>query len=159
VFKNFSAVILQKKEICKKTIAFFVVILLILSGCQSTYNYSVNPDNFHSEDIEYIKKISLKDSSEIYCETLKKKYVKSDTGGAIALLKTDTVFFNKSGEKSYKLQDSTKILFLEDIKKISLEKTETNWKKTALITGGVVLSILVISVIAYIIDPPKQGGL
>jgi len=65
-------------------------------------------------------KALVQDCGEIYCETLKKNYIKSDTGSAIALLKTDTVFLNISGEESYKLHDSTKILSLKDIKKISL---------------------------------------
>jgi len=136
-------------------LTLFVLLSFTLTSCVTYYTKDITPQEFESisnPELETVSKIITKDSV-INTNPYKVWYKRAES--SLILEKIDSLLVNNTVPYGYKLKKSLTELKLSDVYKITTENSKFSFGKTMMWTGIVVGTILVITLIAALISPPK----
>lgn len=130
----------------KFKITFLNIFLIIcytasLYSCETTRSYSVNPDSIGKISSQEITRIELKNGETINCRNMIIKFENGTDSARYIILRSYT-----SGA-DFKTYWTEKRIPEKDIRKIYLEKTETNNTKTVIYVSGIVIALILIALV------------
>ena len=139
-----------------KLLIYMIVLSFIssLSGCTTTETLRFENEHvYYKKDYEIIK-IILKDATVIDLRGIPIQYYKEykDDKEVIVYTITDTTWIT---ERSYTTSTDTNIIKIDEIKAITMEKTEIDAIKTILITFGIIAVIALYILIAFAVERPE----
>ena len=135
-----------------KLLAFVLVTSLILSisGCATTETHRVKAENLDYKMNYELISVIMKNGLIIDLRGIPVHYVKEykDKKNVIVYETTDTV---RISEDSLNVSFITKIIEIDEIKEVTIEKTEIDVGRTILITLTVISALLVIFIIIAVV--------
>lgn len=145
------------------TLSVIAAFSLTLNSCATYYQRNYTPEQF--ETYEYarngeILELKTKDSV-INAKMYGLRYVeKTKTISSHFMLeKIDSVLAKDSKLKSYRIKKNVSELKLSDVSIITMEQSKFDAGKIFMWTGIIIGSLVSLFLLAWIIDPPKLGGL
>ena len=140
-----------------KLIASLLVfsLILYLSGCTTSETHRVRSENLAYETDYEIINIIMKDGLVIDLKDKSTRFEKewNDKKNVIIYTSLDTIWLS---ERSYKLFTETKVIELDDIMEITIEKTETDVGWTIVAGIGILAAfVIVILLVSADDDPPS----
>lgn len=138
-----------------KLITSLLVISLIfyLSGCTTSEIHRVRSENLATETDYEIINVIMKDGLVIDLKGKPARFVIewNDKKNVIVYTSSDTIWLS---EKSYKVATDTKVIELDDIQEITIEKTVTDTKWTIVAVIGIIAALAIVIMIASGGDDP-----
>jgi len=145
------------------TLAVLVAFSFTLNSCETYYLKNYTPEQFETDEYARngeILELKTKDSV-INAKMYGLRYVeKTKTISSFFMLeKIDSVLAKDSKLKAYRIIKNVSDLKLSDVSSIKVEQSKFDAGKTFMWTGIVIGSLVALFLLAWIIDPPKLGGL
>ena len=133
-----------------KLITYLIVlsIILSLSGCATTETHRISSDNMHYKMNYKITNVIMKNGLVLDLQDKSALYFReyNNKKNVILYTTTDTVRVSKD---SLNLSPVTKVIELDDVKKVTIEKSGTTFVIPILIIAGCAVLLVLFSVLQW----------